>query len=271
MDKKFVIYVFLILIACAIVSCKSTSKCNKTSEDYDDKTIILSEKDFDYQKIDKNLSQKDSSYILGPGDQIEVLLERYSFNEQDYTFELTSDFIERFAGLTFTRYKTSVDPNYNVNIPLIGEIKSNCSAGVLKDIVESKLDQYIKNPKVFIKIVSYSSYHIMVLGEVKQPGTFNLARPLTVSEAIALAGGVTDDGSLKKVYVIRKGQKMEKINVKEIWAQGYLTQDFILRRGDIVYVPLRFLPSWRKFNDIATAIEAVTNTYWLWDRPPRGS
>ena len=73
---------------------------------------------------------------------------------------------------------------------------------------------------------------VYVLGQVRNPGAYTLEKEATVLQALALAGGVTDRGSMSRVRIVREvnGEK------KEIKAE----QDDPVRAGDTVMVLERF-------------------------------
>lgn len=79
---------------------------------------------------------------------------------------------------------------------------------------------------------------ISVLGTVKQPGEFygTPDNPLTVSRAIALAGGVERPNSLSKIRVTR-GTQSFKVDIQELLEEGVGGGDMVLEPGDVVYVP----------------------------------
>jgi polysaccharide export outer membrane protein len=52
-------------------------------------------------------------------------------------------------------------------------------------------------------------------GEVKSPGAFPVADKMTIRMAIARAGGVTDNGSEKKITLIRDGKEIKKVTLEE--------------------------------------------------------
>lgn len=79
---------------------------------------------------------------------------------------------------------------------------------------------------------------ISVLGTVNKPGEFygTPDTPLTVSRAIALAGGVQRPNSLSKIRVTR-GAKSFKVDIQQLLEEGVGSGDMELEPGDVVYVP----------------------------------
>jgi polysaccharide export outer membrane protein len=94
-----------------------------------------------------------------------------------------------------------------LNVPLIGEI---AAAGqtveqVRQAIIARLRDGYFVDPKVELSIADYRPY--FVLGEVNKPGKFTFAPGLTVTSAIAEAGGFTYRAKTHVIYIQRQGQE----------------------------------------------------------------
>jgi polysaccharide biosynthesis/export protein len=78
-----------------------------------------------------------------------------------------------------------------------------------------------------------------VMGEVRNPGPTDYSRPITLLEAIKLAGGVTQYASTRKVKIIRKEGDTKNtllINLKDI-EKGKREDNFYIQPGDVVIVP----------------------------------
>ena len=77
-----------------------------------------------------------------------------------------------------------------------------------------------------------------VMGEVNHPGAINLQAPVTVMQALALAGGLKDFANTKNIRILRKGRlgtQMINFNYKE--ASQSLRAPVYLQPGDTVVVP----------------------------------
>ena len=80
---------------------------------------------------------------------------------------------------------------------------------------------------------------IYIMGQVRQPGPYDFSRPITLLEAIKLAGGLTEYAAAKRVQVIRReGDKKItfKFNMNEI-SSGKKNDDFLVQSGDVIVVP----------------------------------
>ena len=129
----------------------------------------------------------DNGYRLGTGDQIRVTV----YGEDDLSGQFT------------------VDGNGYVSLPLIGQIKAGgASASDLESQITAKLaDGYLNDPRVSIEITTYRPFY--VLGQVNKPGEYAYVNGMTILNAVALAGGYTDQADDTNVYVRRNGTTKE--------------------------------------------------------------
>ena len=135
-----------------------------------------------------------------------------------------------------------VRPDGKISLPLIGEIQaSGFTAAQLQERIGKKLQVYIAHPEVNIIVQEIKSRSFNVVGKVAKPGSFDLAKPTTVLDAIALAGGFQDFAKLTKIYVLRRmsdgSQKMLPFNYKRVILGRALDQNVELQPGDTVVVP----------------------------------
>lgn len=100
--------------------------------------------------------------------------------------------------------------------------------------------QILVNPQVTLLIDRFQSQRISVLGEVHTPGRLPLESRTTVFDALAQAGGTTDDAS-DIVYVLRTGPDgavtRQQVNLRGPGGAATAPLEIKLRGGDAVYVP----------------------------------
>lgn len=77
-----------------------------------------------------------------------------------------------------------------------------------------------------------------IMGEVNKPGAISIKSSVTLAEAIALAGGQTQDALMSRITVSHSGEELREIDFTRFLLEGDLSQNIILRPGDIVNIPL---------------------------------
>ena len=111
--------------------------------------------------------------------------------------------------------ETTVDVNGTVMLPLVGEVKVG---GMTLPQATAKIQQlydkdYLVNPQVNLIVGKFSERHFAVLGQVQRPGSFDFPQnePVSLLQAIAMAGGYTRLGAPSKVSVRRIENGVPKI------------------------------------------------------------
>jgi len=158
-------------------------------------------------------------YIIGPSDILEIIVWR----EDNLSKEVT------------------VRPDGRITLPLINDIVAAGKTPMqLRDEIEKRLKEYIDLPVVTVIVKGIESKYYYVIGEVANPGGYLLSKPLTVLQALALAGGFTEWAKKDKIMVIRSLLNGEKqiLNFNyEMISKGHRINDFYLKSGDIIVVP----------------------------------
>jgi polysaccharide export outer membrane protein len=135
----------------------------------------------------------------------------------------------------------TVRPDGLITIPVIGEVQA---AGKrpqeLQDEIVAAASKYITGVNVVVVVRTINSRKIFVTGRVTTPGTYPIIGPLTVMQAIALAGGLTEFANSKDITILRteKGQSQKfNFNYQDIARGKNLEQNIQLKPGDTVVVP----------------------------------
>lgn len=98
-----------------------------------------------------------------------------------------------------------VDLAGNISLPLIGEIKAaNLTTVQLDDELTQKLGaKYLEHPDVSVAIKSSTAHVVTVDGAVNQGGSFPVAGPVSLIQAVAMARGTSEDANARRVAVFR--------------------------------------------------------------------
>lgn len=132
-----------------------------------------------------------------------------------------------------------VTPDGKVSVPLAGELEV---AGRTRADVEAELTErfrtYLGEPVVTLVVEQVNSSQISVLGQVGSPGRYPLLQPLSIVDAVALAGGFGEFANTGDVTVIRTGPDgVRHIRVDvEAFLRGGQGRPFMLQPGDAVYI-----------------------------------
>jgi polysaccharide biosynthesis/export protein len=140
----------------------------------------------------------------------------------------------------------TVHPDGFVVFPMLGEILvAGRSITDVNDELNEKYEVMISGLHVDLFLEKHSGSLVYVLGAVKEPGGFTIAKPISVAQALALAGSFSDGAELRSVIVARRRHEHEIVVTRldltrsaDLGGRGSL---FYLMPDDIVFVPRTFL------------------------------
>ena len=107
----------------------------------------------------------------------------------------------------------TVSPEGKINLWLLGEVAagSRTPPQIETNITQQLKADYIINPIVRVTVKTFKKRIVSVMGEVQKPGTvtFDGDHKLLLPEAISTAGGFTKIANRSKIYIVRKGKRIE--------------------------------------------------------------
>ncbi|MGH9198029.1 MAG: SLBB domain-containing protein, partial [Acidimicrobiia bacterium] len=112
----------------------------------------------------------------------------------------------------------------------------------LKNVLAGNIEANVALRPGDMMVVPESQNRIAVLGSVRAPGTFTLTEGMKLIEAVALAGGPTERGTLSQVIIVRvEGGQTKRIvaNLEQAVSGQDASQNQALQSGDVVFVPER--------------------------------
>lgn len=161
-----------------------------------------------------------STYPLGTGDVVRITV----FQQPDMTTEAR---VTESGTLTF---------------PLLGPVEV---AGLNTKEVEAKIASslrvkgFVKDPQVTVTVVQFKSRQISIIGRVLRPGRYPLEEGMyTLTEAIALAGGTSEDAADEVLLLRQRDGKTITVSVDLptlFKSNGALTDPEVIG-GDTIYV-----------------------------------
>lgn len=171
-------------------------------------------------------AQVPTDYVLQPSDLLRVVV----FQEPDLFREVR------------------ISQESTINLPLIGTLDlKGKTVRQTEEIIRELYDRdYLKNPQITITVAEYTPRTVQVMGAVNQPGAipFTPEQSMNLLEAIARAGSFNRLADRRRVRLTRTmedGQtKNETINADDL-IQGNSPEQWLLRKGDIIFVPERIL------------------------------
>lgn len=161
------------------------------------------------------------NYRLGPGD--EVIIDIWGANEEHLRQIISPEgsiMIDQL-GPVYLNGMTINDANNHIK---------NSFSKKYAGVNDSETD-------IQLTLGETRSIIINVMGEVETPGTFLVSPFSSVFNALYLAGGVNDIGTLRNIQVLRNGRKVAGVDIYDYIMKGESAGNINLQEGDVVIVP----------------------------------
>jgi polysaccharide export outer membrane protein len=172
-------------------------------------------------------------YKIGSGDSFDV------------SFELSPEFNQT----------VTVQPDGFITLRGVGDVNvAGQNVPELTQTLKTAYGKILNDPQIVIMLKDFEKPYFIADGQVGRPGKYDLRGDVTVTAAVAMAGGFTEAAKHSQVLLFRRvsDEWMEAkiINVKKMLKDGNLHEDMHLHPGDMIVVPKntyskiqRYIPS----------------------------
>jgi polysaccharide export outer membrane protein len=166
------------------------------------------------------LAAAGDDYLLGDGDVLRVAV--YDHADLSLTARIGGD--------------------GTILFPLIGQvdIRGMTASEAGQKIARLLADGYIVRPQVSVFIEQFRNRKVVMMGEVNQPGLYELSGPTTLLELISRAGGLNrESGQTATIHRQQRGKDAEQVlqvDLKQLLEGGARDQDVVLRDGDNIFI-----------------------------------
>ncbi len=114
----------------------------------------------------------------------------------------------------------------------------------LRKAIEASLAKYHKSPRVIVTPATIGSKRFSIIGRVREPGSYQLDRPVSILEGIAMARGIEvgsvggsafELADLERSFVVRNGRKLG-VDLAELYFRGKLSENAFLEPNDYIFI-----------------------------------
>ena len=155
------------------------------------------------------------NYRLGPGDVVNI--------------DIWGDSQESFT--------ETVSPDGTITVSGIGVIQlGGLSVSQAKSRLKSSIGPRYQGSQIELTLGQTRTITVSIMGEVKMPGTYTMSAFASVYNALYMAGGPNDIGTLRNVKVYRNGRLLSNVDVYDFLLNGHLTGDVRLQDNDVITV-----------------------------------
>jgi polysaccharide export outer membrane protein len=184
-----------------------------------------------YPYATDSLGSKNKEYLIAPKDRMEMHL--YSIDG----FRLVDVTNTSSSGVGAEAITYIVEEDGLVKLPIIGKVyMAGLTMRQAERFLEEKYSTYYINPFIMLKVTNRHCY--VFYGDVGRGAIVNIVNDNTsVIEAIALAGGLTDDSKAWRIKVIRGDLHNPQIHIIDLSTiAGIKSSDLSIQSNDIIYI-----------------------------------
>lgn len=129
-----------------------------------------------------------------------------------------------------------------ISLPLVGDLKVEGLTTIqLTAVLTKELNGYMTAPVVTVSVQEARSQRFTILGEVSRPGNYPLATPMTVLDALAVAGGFRDFAKTNAIFILRNEpngkQKRIPLRYKRMITAARPNDNLELQSRDTIIIP----------------------------------
>jgi|SRR5580700_6225089 polysaccharide export outer membrane protein len=160
----------------------------------------------------------------------------------DLTFPLTPEFNQM----------VTVHPDGFITLTGLGDLYvEGKTVPELRDLLKASYGKILHDPIVNVVLKDFEKPYFIAAGEIGHPGKYELRGDTTLTGAIAIAGGFSENSKHSQVLLFHRVSndwaEVKVLNVKKMFQAHNLTEDVHLQPGDMFYVPQNFISKVRKW------------------------
>ncbi|HEX4343706.1 MAG TPA: polysaccharide biosynthesis/export family protein [Verrucomicrobiae bacterium] len=219
--KKTILFAAALLVGFCVTGCRTTGpKFDPHATALTNLTSVSLTNEFNSDW----LKQSDEFFKLGPGDVLDV----------------------EIIGEPTSRSSPIVGPDGKIYYYLLPGLNVwGMTLPQARSLLENELAKYVGTPQVAVSLKISNSKRIWMLGRFSKPGLYSMGGPMTVLEAVALAGGTSRSSTavssdefadLRHAFLVRQG-KFIPVDFHKLLVDGDMSQNIYLQPDDFIYVP----------------------------------
>lgn len=166
----------------------------------------------------------------------------------DYRLSAGDQLVLMLTGDVELAYNLTVTREGFVLIPQVGQIYvANLTLDELKSLLFTRLGRVYSGVKrgpgatthFDVSVAGLSAVQVYAVGEVNQPGAYQISSLGSVLTALYAAGGITDRANTRDIEVRRAGNVVANFDLYDYLLKGDTRHDIRLQTGDVIFVGLR--------------------------------
>jgi polysaccharide export outer membrane protein len=147
--------------------------------------------------------------------------------------------------------KAMVQPDGFISLQSAGSIRvEGLTIPAVIEAVKKAYANILHDPIVDVDLADFQKPFFTVLGQVGKPGQYDLRSDITVTQAIAVAGGFAPTAKTQ-VFLYRavsaNWAEVHELKLKDVLNGKNISEDAHIRPGDMIFVPEKFITNFKKY------------------------
>ncbi|MGM0906938.1 MAG: SLBB domain-containing protein [Pseudomonadota bacterium] len=165
-----------------------------------------------------NYAPVPANYLLGVGDKLTVQL----FGKENKKHEL------------------EVSREGSVTIPGLNPLQvAGLTYQLAQEYIRNQVSDRMIGVQAAVSLGELRSIQVVLAGEAYKPGTYTISALSTLTQALYLAGGMSDIASLRSIRLMRAGEVISDFDLYDLLLEGDASADRMLQSGDVIFIPAR--------------------------------
>jgi len=198
-------------------------------------------------------SSAETAHPVPQSDGMKVTVDRPVLQHRNPRYQVMRDDV---IALSFPlspelNQKVTVQPDGYVTLPNIGGVY--IQGMTVPEIVEAMKKAYagiLHDPIIDVDLADFQKPYFVALGQVAKPGQYDLRYDMTVTQAVAVAGGFAPTAKTQLLLfhpVSPTMMEVKKLNIKDILNGKNVNEEVHLSPGDMIFVPEKAITKFRKY------------------------
>ncbi len=155
-------------------------------------------------------------YVLGPGDELQITI----------------------WGAMEDMFTRAIDRYGRIYLPTIGPVRVwGLTFSQAEKLILAHISHYYKGFQASVTMGHLRTIKVYIVGEVSQPGAYNISALSTLSNALTAAGGPSKMGSLRNIELKRNHHTVVSFDFYDFLLNGDKSHDSRVEAGDVIFVP----------------------------------
>lgn len=215
----------------------TTARLGTTSEVYADAAEEHEEAENDVESMQRVQGETAGKRVFGHDQFRRISVNTNVPTPQNYVVGAGDQLVIDIYGESQKTLVHTISPEGTITVSSVGPIYvSGLTVAAAQNKIKATVGKHYQGSSVRLTLGKTRSIMVNIMGEVNNPGTYNMSSFATVFHAISMAGGIKPLGTLRNIKVYRGGRLVTVVDFYEYLLNGRLAGNINLEDDDVIHV-----------------------------------